>query len=125
MRSCSAYNCYNHDKKPEGAGKSFFKFPLNNDETLKAWLIKVKREDFNPTKASLLCSDHFKEEFFHYQKFTNKRFLKPGSIPTISPHRPEPTPRRILNRVSANRTQTPVPTPSPPVSPSASNVISK
>lgn len=122
MRSCSAYNCHNNDYKPECKGKSFHKFPLNNAAMLKAWKIKVKREDFRPTKASLLCSDHFTEECYYIQKFTNKPLLKPGAIPTIFPHIPEPKPRRILNRVSANLTQT-----GPPVTPStsASNGISK
>ncbi|GFV75363.1 hypothetical protein TNCV_1482091 [Trichonephila clavipes] len=43
-------------------------------------------------------SDHFEEECFEYQNFTNRRHLKPGSVPTNFVFTKCPTFRRILER---------------------------
>lgn len=90
MRTCAAYGCTNNDIKPECAGKSFFKFPMTSEYILKAWLLNIRRKDFVPNKTSLLCSDHFTEDCFRFENFTNRRLLKPGAIPTIFSYKPVP-----------------------------------
>ncbi|GFV93430.1 THAP domain-containing protein 3 [Trichonephila clavipes] len=58
----------------------------------------MKREHFEPGPSSVLCSDHFEEECFEYQNFTNRRQLKAGSIPTIFGFTKIPSSRRIQDR---------------------------
>ncbi|XP_055863254.1 peroxynitrite isomerase THAP4-like [Biomphalaria glabrata] len=54
---CSAFGCRNSGLTP---GIHFFHFP--KDDTLrKQWIIKMRRENFTPSKFSVLCSEHFEE----------------------------------------------------------------
>nr|XP_015839706.1 PREDICTED: THAP domain-containing protein 1-like [Tribolium castaneum] len=75
--TCAAYGCTNRHKK--GGNISFHSFP--NDESLRRkWVIAMKREHFEPSKYSKLCSDHFKKDFV----FTfGLKTLKLGTVPTI------------------------------------------
>lgn len=80
---CSAAGCHNCRRKDDQwKGTTFFRFPLNNKELNDQWVIQLGRKDFVPNVSSRLCSDHFEEECFAYQPFTNRRQLKPGSLPT-------------------------------------------
>ena len=81
---CAAYGCSNSSDKKEcrDKGIGFHAFPLNNPETLKIWLIRLKRKDFEPTKHSALCADHFDEKAFEYQNFTGKTQLLKNLIVT-------------------------------------------
>ncbi len=45
------------------------------------WKNQMKREDFQPSKWSTICSEHFEEECFINKPFY--RILKDNSIPTI------------------------------------------
>ena len=75
--SCSAYNCTNYHFK--GTEKIFHRFPLNNTELCKKWIVASKRDDFVPSNASFICSDHFAKEDY---LFSNSKKLKPNSIPS-------------------------------------------
>lgn len=82
-KCCVAYGCNNYDIKTDGSErKTFFRFPLKNKILNNAWVANLERKDFVPTESSRLCSDHFSEECFAYQPFTQRRQLKPGSVPT-------------------------------------------
>ncbi|GFV04105.1 THAP domain-containing protein 3 [Trichonephila clavipes] len=95
---CAAYGCNNFKKKDNCRNKTFFQFPLKNPNLLKTWIAKIRRENFVPSYASVLCSDHFEEECFEYQNFINRRHLKPGSVPTNFVFTKSPSSRRILER---------------------------
>ena len=75
--SCSAYKCTNHHFK--GTDKIFHRFPLNNNELLKKWIVASKRDDFIPSQASYMCSDHFTRDDY---LFSNSKRLKPNSVPS-------------------------------------------
>ncbi|GFX15405.1 THAP domain-containing protein 3 [Trichonephila clavipes] len=98
MTYCAAYGCNNSKKKDNCRNKTFFQFPLKNPNLLKTWIAKIRREKFVPSYASVLCSDHFEEDCFEYQNFTNRRHLKPGSVPTNFVFTKSPSSRRILER---------------------------
>ena len=75
--SCSAYNCTNYHYK--GTDKIFHRFPLSNTELCKKWIVASKHDDFVPSNASFICSDHFTKEDY---LFSNSKKLKPNSVPS-------------------------------------------
>nr|XP_020461043.1 uncharacterized protein LOC109963104 isoform X2 [Monopterus albus] len=72
-----AYNC-------ESSGDSdvkYFKFPLYNPRKLKKWLANMNWKDWTPSRFSVLCSNHFEEQ---YIERTGKYVtLREDAIPTI------------------------------------------
>nr|KAI8766480.1 THAP domain-containing protein 1; partial [Biomphalaria glabrata] len=62
--------------------KGFHRFPVNNPKLCKEWVVKLKRKNFIASVHSVICSEHFEEDCFIYQPFTNRRLLKPGAVPT-------------------------------------------
>ncbi|PRD29195.1 UNVERIFIED_CONTAM: THAP domain-containing protein 3 [Trichonephila clavipes] len=97
MSHCAAYGCSNTKRKESCRNKTFFKFPLKKPILLKTWILMIRRDKFKPSSSSLLCSDHFEDECFAYQNFTNRRQLKPGSIPTIFVFTKSPSSRKSLD----------------------------
>ncbi|XP_013061698.2 zinc finger protein 391-like [Biomphalaria glabrata] len=84
-RHCAVFGCYNNDikiNKNEYRSISFHCFPINNPEILNQWYPKIKRVAFKATIHSRICSEHFNEEDFQYQPFTNRRQLKRNAIPS-------------------------------------------
>lgn len=81
---CAAYGCSNNSTKASTKEKniSFHRFPLNKPGILKKWLINLRRKDFTPNAYSVLCSEHFNEEDFTFQMFTNTRLLKKDAVPS-------------------------------------------
>ena len=59
--SCSAIN---YTAKKGSSVKSFYRFPLKNQDLLSKWVHAIKRKDWAPTEHSLLCSNHFDESCF-------------------------------------------------------------
>lgn len=57
-----------------------FRFPLNNSNRLQQWLNNFPLKNWQPSKDSLLCSDHFTEDCFDRTGF--RVHLQPNSIPT-------------------------------------------
>lgn len=47
------------------------------------WINAVKRENWNPTKYSKLCSDHFTSEDYLDRPISNIALLKPDAVPSI------------------------------------------
>ncbi|XP_067136931.1 THAP domain-containing protein 1-like [Centruroides vittatus] len=81
VRYCSAFGC-NNMWKPDST-LSWHKFPKEK-EICRKWVNKMKRENFEPTEASVLCSDHFTKDCFYTRGQENSKIrLRSGSIPTI------------------------------------------
>ena len=88
MVFCAAINCGNNSKSKV----STFKFP-EDPKLRKEWLIKMKRESFEPTKHSRICADHFTADCFQQNlairsylgsTFKPRRLnLKKDAVPTI------------------------------------------
>ena len=67
VNKCCAINCksgYESKGQNKDPNVTFHSFPLNDKENLQAWLKRIARIDFTPTKYSRLCSLHFKDEDF-------------------------------------------------------------
>jgi len=60
------------------------------------WLQKIRRQNFEPTGSSRVCSDHFEDECFVVKK-TN-RFLAKDAIPTIFLSFPKHLQSRVRKR---------------------------
>lgn len=82
---CVAVGCSNTYSTP---GTSFHMFP-RNQEVRKLWVLAMRRENWQPTRSSMLCSAHFKKDDFVYDPSLAveapckmKRVLKHGSVPS-------------------------------------------
>ena len=74
-RYCSVYGCFNNSEKNRDV--SYHDFPSNNEQA-KAWKIRIRREGFEPSKYSYVCSKHFRpEDFTTPSKDTPLAFQKP------------------------------------------------
>ncbi|QQP38865.1 Putative LOC101240618 [Caligus rogercresseyi] len=64
VKSCAAYNCSNRSVQTlESRGISFHAFP--KDPLLRRrWILAVRREKFNPSPFTWICSEHFLENDF-------------------------------------------------------------
>ncbi|XP_077484488.1 THAP domain-containing protein 1-like, partial [Amblyomma americanum] len=62
MPGCCAFGCSNRTE----SGKTFFSIPTgkNDRERRSAWLHRIGRENFKPTKNTRVCEDHFCAEDF-------------------------------------------------------------
>ncbi|XP_059178216.1 uncharacterized protein LOC131957433 isoform X2 [Physella acuta] len=80
---CAAIGCTNSSAKAKKVKHiTFHSFPIKRPEVLKQWYLQLKRKDFVATVHSVLCSEHFCQEDFDFQPFTNRRQLKKTAIPT-------------------------------------------
>ncbi|XP_047212807.1 uncharacterized protein LOC124865035 isoform X2 [Girardinichthys multiradiatus] len=114
-----AYNC-DHSTDPD---VKFFKFPLYNPRKLRKWLSNMKWKDWAPTRFSVLCINHFEEQYI--DRAGKCVTLREDAVPTIfSPHdKPQKNkasdgPGRRKHRPLAAKTPEKEPTPSatsPPV----------
>ena len=79
--SCSIFGCIN--KFINGGRTSLHLFPKDPD--VRSYWIKVcRRQNWIPTKSSVVCSDHFNKDDFKIMKRGQKRrWLKPGAIPSF------------------------------------------
>ncbi|XP_042249662.1 uncharacterized protein zgc:153292 [Thunnus maccoyii] len=75
------YKCaYNCESSSESDVK-FFKFPLYNQRKLRKWLVNMKWKDWTPTRFSVLCSNHFEEQYI--DRTGKSVTLKEDAVPTI------------------------------------------
>ncbi|XP_065218821.1 peroxynitrite isomerase THAP4-like isoform X2 [Planococcus citri] len=79
--SCSAYACSN--KWSRDSPIHFHKFPFRSRSLCEKWVRALKRKDFVPTKASLVCSDHFRDDDYVERAGLTKRMLKKDAVPSI------------------------------------------
>eukprot|EP00795_Rhopilema_esculentum_P005350 gene5350-525_t len=92
MRHCIAYGCTPKVRAAataDGKNISFHKFP-EDKAVRKAWLVKIKRENFVPSRHSRVCSLHFTNESFlrspvvnNSLEVTMKAQLLPDAVPTL------------------------------------------
>ncbi|KAM6967138.1 uncharacterized protein LKV04_019406 isoform 1-T2 [Tautogolabrus adspersus] len=72
-----AYNCENSHE----SDVKYFKFPQYNPRKLKKWLNNMKWDDWTPSRFSVLCSNHFEEQYIDR---TGKCVtLRDDAVPTI------------------------------------------
>ncbi|XP_037333163.2 uncharacterized protein zgc:153292 isoform X1 [Pungitius pungitius] len=115
-----AYEC-------ESSGESdvkYFKFPLYNPRKLKKWLGNMKLKDWNPTRFSVLCINHFEEK--HIDRTGKCVKLREDAVPTVfsSPGKTQKReassePRRKRFKSAGAKTSQRSPAPSPAVTPTA------
>uniref|UniRef100_UPI0037E813C7 uncharacterized protein n=1 Tax=Semicossyphus pulcher TaxID=241346 RepID=UPI0037E813C7 len=72
-----AYNC----ESSSDSDLKFFKFPLYNPRKLKKWLNNMKWDDWTPSRFSVLCSNHFEEQYIDRTGKCVK--LREDAVPTI------------------------------------------
>ncbi|XP_039286908.1 THAP domain-containing protein 1-like isoform X1 [Nilaparvata lugens] len=78
--SCAAYNCTERYRKRSGI--SFHSFP--NDAVLrKKWIVALRRDGFNPSKVTKICSNHFTSDCFRNSGWSSLRILNEDAVPTI------------------------------------------
>jgi len=96
MGCCVAPGCSNSTRK----GYKTYHFPTN-PERQKLWLVRVKRDNWTPTKSSTLCEVHFESDQF-VGGGEKRRRLSPNAVPTLFAYRKainkrkSPTKRGIL-----------------------------
>ncbi|XP_072224655.1 uncharacterized protein [Leuresthes tenuis] len=76
-RYTCAYNCENAND----SDVKFFKFPLYNPRKLKKWVTNMKWKDWTPTRFSVLCSNHFEEQYL--DRTAKSVTLREDAVPTI------------------------------------------
>ncbi|XP_070188872.1 dentin sialophosphoprotein-like, partial [Littorina saxatilis] len=91
VKTCCAPNCRNRSKTP---GISFFCFP-KSPHLRREWIRRVNKANFQPTRHTVLCSDHFHSDSFLNESVPEflqligleqrpvRRRLKHGSLPTL------------------------------------------
>ena len=83
-KNCCVYKCYSTSDKNKDL--SFHAFP-SGEKLRKAWGDRIRREDFEPSVNSYVCSRHFQDSDFNKSgsdrptEFQRKK-LKRGSIPS-------------------------------------------
>jgi hypothetical protein len=60
---------------------SCYRFPLNNKELLKKWLAAVKRDKWEPSATSYICSRHFTDSCF--RQYQTQFRLKADAVPSV------------------------------------------
>ena len=81
VNKCVVFGCTSGNKS-SGEKVSTFEFSFKSLELLKKWIKFVNCRDWKPTKSSVICIRHFKEEFLNRGKrITLKKNLQP--YPTI------------------------------------------
>ncbi|XP_042361098.1 uncharacterized protein zgc:153292 isoform X2 [Plectropomus leopardus] len=76
-RYTCAYNCESSNE----SDIKYFKFPLYNPRKLKKWLTNMNLKDWTPSRFSVLCSNHFEDQYIDRTGKCVK--LKEDAVPTI------------------------------------------
>ncbi|KAM4598858.1 THAP domain-containing protein 2-like [Fundulus diaphanus] len=110
MPTCVAFGCNN--KQFSGCGKTFHRFPHGNAARMKQWVLNVRRKKWQPSKTSVLCSEHFEEQCFDRTGQTVR--LRESALPTLFnfPKRIQKTPkppRKDLEHTRVKQEPTPAP----------------
>lgn len=119
---CSAVGCKSgYTGVPSSGEISYHKFPHEDQNLLQQWLRRISRDNFIPSRHSVLCSLHFTPADFVCESIdTNidrrrkrprtlqRRHLKLGAVPSIFPNLPNyfsspPSEPRSERATSTNR----------------------
>ena len=57
VNNCCVCGCKNYVGKRQGL--RFFRFPLAHKERCAKWAAAVRRQNWQPTKSSRICNEHF------------------------------------------------------------------
>ena len=81
LNKCSAYGCFTgyYTKNVESSftrdeNVARFHFPLKQGELLEKWTQFVNKKDWQPTAKTLLCENHFKENYIKRGKRTTLKW---------------------------------------------------
>lgn len=89
MPGCCVPQCSNHSRN----GWKLYRFPAEPKRRL-LWIAQVKRENWEPTRASCVCSAHFVESSFEQHRADGWKKLKPNAVPTVFPSKAPPKQRK-------------------------------
>ncbi|XP_049511545.1 uncharacterized protein LOC119465122 isoform X2 [Dermacentor silvarum] len=83
MPGCCAYGCRNRS----GEEKKLFSIPRSSQDQARRteWLRRINRANFNPSRRSVLCEDHFTDDQFEplvLERYGVKK-LRRDAVPTI------------------------------------------
>ncbi|KAK8756056.1 hypothetical protein V5799_001242 [Amblyomma americanum] len=98
MPGCCVPQCSNHCRK----GTRMFRFPADSNRR-KRWLAQVKRDCWEPTAASRICSAHFEETSFEQNRQNGLKKLRPDAVPTLFTYRAIPKHRKPPKKRSCFR----------------------
>ncbi|KAI5729271.1 hypothetical protein M8J76_000908 [Diaphorina citri] len=102
VQTCVAFGCKNSAGKFDATGKKiqFHRFPWNNKLQLDKWVVAMKRENWYPTKHSMICSAHFKPSDYLDRPGTERKYLKEQVVPSLFSFAKSKPERRPLVRAS-------------------------
>ncbi|XP_073677020.1 THAP domain-containing protein 1-like [Garra rufa] len=94
VRMCAFPGCFNRQKavrlRPRPLSPeerlTFHRFPLNDPERLKLWLLAVQRDACSPVQSLevlRLCSQHFSKDDFKSDEGNARRYLKSTAVPVL------------------------------------------
>ena len=102
VNSCVAGGCTNRAMKNDN--RAFHKFPINNGELCKKWIVAIKRETFIPTEHSRICSDHLLPlDYSIVKPFSMTSIIidsKPKVKRKFSSKSPQTNKKRLIKKVS-------------------------
>lgn len=61
----------------------FYRFPFRSRVLCEKWISALKRKDFIPTRASLVCSAHFTEDDYVKKPELTKKRLRNDAVPSV------------------------------------------
>nr|XP_050049619.2 peroxynitrite isomerase THAP4-like isoform X1 [Dermacentor andersoni] len=70
-----------------------FQFPRDTKRRI-LWTARIKRDKWQPTNTSCICSAHFEEDSFEQNRADGWKKLKPNAVPTVFSFRPLPRHRK-------------------------------
>ncbi|XP_075730573.1 uncharacterized protein LOC142772261 [Rhipicephalus microplus] len=78
MPGCCVPQCSNHSRN----GWKLYRFPRDPKRRL-LWTVKIKRDKWQPTDTSHVCSAHFEENNYEQHRADGWKKLKPNAAPTL------------------------------------------
>ncbi|KAJ8359657.1 hypothetical protein SKAU_G00161820 [Synaphobranchus kaupii] len=102
-QTCAAFGCTNRRiKQTKDRGITFHKFPKDPDRR-RAWVVAVRRKDFEPIDTTVLCSCHFEADDFDRtgQNIRLREFAVPSVFPSFPDHL-----KKNLAKARSTRTST-------------------
>ena len=79
--TCVAWDCTNRMKKDSSI--SFHRFPHKNPQLLQKWIQAIRRENWQPTQYSYICSKHFDDSCFVVRPGKSGHRLHEHAVPSI------------------------------------------
>ncbi|XP_075724946.1 uncharacterized protein LOC142767345 [Rhipicephalus microplus] len=89
MPGCCVPQCSNHSRN----GWKLYRFPRDPKRRL-LWTVKIKRDKWQPTNTSHVCSAHFEENNYEQHRADGWKKLKPNAVPTLFTFKPLPKERK-------------------------------